>query len=409
MNKRIIVGMLAAVALLLAACGTIGTNGSAPTVKIRPELKVSLYEEDEEDQPQTQPLQRITEPFTEADFEYRQNQQGGITIIAYIPRIKGIRETAAIPTQLQGINVTEIWERAFARGYYTNRSGRYRFQEMSDDGQIFENLIIPPTVTSIGKEAFIGRGIKTLTLPDSLRSIGREAFAENQLSSVKLPANITEIPDLVFGNNQLTSIDIPSRVTVIGSGAFGGNQLTELTIPANVTSIEAFAFAANNISKLTFSNSGKLKTIGTGAFSKNQLKSVVLPEGLTEIIGGSSSYYIEEIIGVSWVKGILGDNPLGYIKIPSTLKIGGSDNNYRPITTSYVPAIEWIQPVRGFIYIGNADAVKVGDNISVGLDDGFNNFYASQGKKAGIYFRRGQIWVTGTQAEFDAFIADKTK
>jgi len=378
-----------------------------------------------------QPAQ--SEPFTEADFKYRQNQQGGITIINYIPRIKGIRETAAIPAQIQGINVTEIGERAFARGsyadgYYNGTNGNYRFVGMSDDEQIFENVIIPPTVTSIGAEAFIGRGIKTLTLPESVRSIGHEAFAENQLSSVTLPSSITIIPSKTFARNQLTSIVIPSRVTEIGNGAFGGNQLTELTIPANVTRINAYAFAANNISKLTFSNSGKLKSIGSGAFSNNNLKSVVLPEGLEAITDSEdtrieSSYgtsYLGDYFGVGYVIGIFSGNPLGYIKIPSRLN--------GDITGDVVTAIEWLQPGGG-IRFSQANAVKVGANLNIRrqyvddagvpggafitggavLDDGFANFYVSQGKKAGIYFRRGQIWVMGTQAEFDALIAEITK
>lgn len=87
--------------------------------------------------------------------------------------------------------------------------------------------------------------------------------------------------------------------------------------------------------------------------------------------------------------------------------IKGTCGNYCPITTAVVPVIEWQKPISGMIYLGNADALKIGDNISVGIEDSFNNFYASQGGKAGIYIKAGKIWHTGTQAEFDSIIAEK--
>ena len=367
---------------------------------------------------------------TEADFEYIQNRQGGITITAYkeFQKDKPVVRDLIIPAQLQGINVTEIADFAFSNGSY-QFTGRGAF--VRRDGDLFENVTIPPTVTSIGDQAFAGRGIKTLNLPDSVRSIGRGAFGENQISSVKWPTSFiagnTVIPAMVFAHNRLTSIDIPVGITTIESGAFGGNQLTELTIPANVTRISGFAFTDNMISKLTFSNSGKLKTIELAAFSKNQLKSVVLPEGLTEIINSiyilgytpgigyryahadlSDISMLRKFFGVSYGDGILNDNPLVYIKIPSTLAYHDfADTFFRG---RLVPVIERVKPRITVIQSDKIDAVRLGeDNINFEADISFNNFYASQGKKAGIYFRRGQIWVIGTQAEFDALIAEKTK
>ena len=361
--------------------------------------------------------QKVTTPITEDDLEYKQNRTGGITITRYKDKVKnGVRDLV-VPAQIQGINVTEIEERAFAGGYY--EWGSYsRFIKWEDKG-VFESVTIPSTITSIGPGAFMARGIKTLTLPENV-TIYSTAFAENQLTTVTLPKNMKEIRYLTFANNQLTSIDIPSSVTVIGSGAFCGNKLTEVTIPENVTRINACAFANNMISKINFSNSGKLAIIEAAAFSKNLLKSLVLPEGLTRIIALGGGYeldnnygygYLTEFFKVADTHGVFGDNPIGYIKIPSTLKGDANTGNgsWRPITSSAVPVIEWLQPIARFIYLGNADALKIGDNINVGIDEGFNNFYDSQGKKAGIYMRRGQLWVLGTQEDFDAFIAEKTK
>ena len=446
MNKRIVFGTLAVVALLLAACGT---SGSKPSRELSNE---------EAAQPQQQASQKITEPVTEANFQYMQNQQGFITIIRYLNEKGSGTRDLVIPAQIQGINVTAIAEDAFAKGWPSGNldsmTGRpLGAYSLSNQGEVFESVTIPPTVTSIGPQAFINRGIKTLNLPDSVRSIGAYAFAknqisslnlsnvtsigefafmENQLTSVTFSAGITAIPRMAFAKNQLASIVIPSSVTQIGVGAFGGNRLTELTIQENVTSIGDCAFAANSISKLAFSNSGKLTSIGTAAFSKNQLRSVVLPEGLTSISSGTSVEFrsifegqggymnLGEYFSVSASDGILGGNPLGYIKLPSISTSDSTsgrrrrdDNQYGTIATAAIPAVEWLQPSRNIIPIQRADALKIGDNISAEvlreLGDGFTNFYASQGSKAGIYMRRGQLWVTATQAEFDAFIAEKTK
>jgi len=374
---------------------------------------------------EAQKPQRV-KPVTEADLEYVQNRQGGITITGYkeFQEGKAVIRDLVIPAQIQGINVTEIADFAFQNGYYRFSSNQGRFNKRDRD--VFENVTIPSTVTSIGNQAFIGRGIKTLNLPEGLRAIGAGAFAENQISSnVKWPSAITVIPITVFAHNQLTSIDIPSSVTTIESGAFGGNKLTELTIPANVTRISACAFADNMISKLTFSNSGKLKTIEATAFSKNNLKSVALPEGLTEIITQMTTVFgdtdfgtirhnqfimsLSNFFGVSTDDGILSDNPLSYIKIPSTLVYNDFNDAFFK-GSRLVSVIERVKPRVTVIQGDTIDAVKLGeDNMNFALDTSFNNFYALQGKKAGIYMRRGQLWAMGTQAEFDALIAEKTK
>jgi len=410
---------------------------------------------DAEKKLQAQAGPKITTPLTEANFVYVQNKEGFITIKRYInEKEKGIRDLV-IPAQIQGINVTEIAEDAFARGglpsmiSIDNSTGQiYEAYILSDKGEIFESVTIPPTVTTIGAQAFVNRGIKTLNLPDSVRFIGDYAFAKNQLSSVTLtnvmeigafafmenklssiewPKFIRVIPGMAFAKNQLASIVIPSSVRGIGVGAFGGNRLTEITIPENVTNIGDCAFAANMISKLTFSNSGNLKSIGIAAFSRNNLKSVVLPEGLTEIGSGTSVEFrtiferkgdyldLDKYFSVSAGNGILGGNPLGYIKLPTTLGEGKGNNNYRPVArNAAIPAVEWLKPNTSmFDDIGRTEALKIGDNISTAvssrLGEGFTNFYTSQGKKAGIYMRRGQLWVNATQEEFDAFIAEKTK
>jgi hypothetical protein len=50
----------------------------------------------------------------------------------------------------------------------------------------------------------------------------------------------------------------------------------------------------------------------------------------------------------------------------------------------------------------NVDDLNLNNNnFPVGLV----NVYKSQGKRAGIFKKAGQLWVAGTQAEFDALVA----
>ena len=442
MNKRTIVGTLAVFMFLLIAAQTVtaqqysakdylkaGDNyfkqgdyvkaieyyeyilDRYPTSKEANDAKKKLA--------QAQAKAKITTPLTEANFEFVQNSTGGITITGYKNEKRGIRDLV-IPAQILGINVTAIAEGAFANGKFSDR-GRY---EKLDKPEVFESVTIPSTVGDIGDSAFCERGIKKLTLPEGRCSIGMGAFAENQLTSVTLPPSFTGISGFAFANNQLTSIDIPSGATFIGQGAFGGNkltkvtipasvttiaagafrdnQLTELTIPAGVTTIGQYAFADNMISKLTFPNSGGQLLVGGYAFRNNRLKSLVLPEGFTISTGEGE---------------VFGDNPLGYIKIPSrihreTSQYSNVRSNTSPLTSLAVPAVEWLQPSGNIVPIEKADMFKIGDNINtrnMGFEQGFINYYTSQGSKAGIYMRKGPIWVTATQEEFDAFIAEKTK
>jgi len=348
---------------------------------------------------------RITEPLTDNDFEYIQNRQGKITITRYLEKGRvGIRDII-VPAQIQGIDVTEIGESAFARGSY--QVSDFRFTFIPRGGEVFESVTIPPTITIIGQFAFLGREIKTLNLHDNITTIGSGAFAENKIAAVALPANLRTINAIAFCNNQITTVIIPSGVTAIGSAAFARNSLTEITIPDNVTRINAGAFARNRINKITFSNSGKLTTLENTAFANNQMTSLVLPEGLTEIItdGGKElgdMYRLSSLAEVNREGGAFDSNPLVYLKIPSTIRRGGRIANR-------VPIVEWEKPIAGMVFLGNAEVLKIGADVNLNIETSFNNFYNSQGKKAGIYIKRGTIWSLGTQEDFDAILAERTK
>ena len=131
------------------------------------------------------------------------------------------------------------------------------------------DVIIPDGVTSIGKEAFREKQLKSVIIPDGITSIADNAFRSNQLISITIPESVTFIGEEAFAWNNLISLTIPNGVTTIGKGAFKGNKLTDFTIPNNVTSIGEEAFMDNKLAGITIPNN--VNFIGKDAFLKNNI------------------------------------------------------------------------------------------------------------------------------------------
>jgi hypothetical protein len=176
-----------------------------------------------------------------------------------------------------------------------------------------QNVNIPPKiagmpVTSIGRNAFLGKEIISVIIPEGIESIGTDAFSDcENLISITIPASVTSLSywyndnDNVFeGCTSLTDIKvatrnpflsseggilynknktrliaypsasgdvtIPADVEYIGWGAFSYcDSLTSITISSSVTIIDNYAFSwCYNLRNISISAS--VTEIGSDAF-----------------------------------------------------------------------------------------------------------------------------------------------
>jgi hypothetical protein len=208
----------------------------------------------------------------------------------------------------------------------------YYAQHLYLNGEEVKDLVIPNSVTSIGKYAFQGcSGLTSVTIPNSVTSINQSAFAScssltsvtipnsvtniytsafrncSGLTSVTIPNSVTSIGSSVFYNcSSLTSVTIPNSVTSIGGSAFYNcSSLTSVTIPTSVTSIGSSAFYnCSSLTSVTIPNS--VTSIGTYSFGNcSGLTSVTIPNSVT-ILAGAAFYNCSSLTSVTIPKSVTG-------------------------------------------------------------------------------------------------------
>lgn len=182
-----------------------------------------------------------------------------------------------------------------------------------------EQVILPTSVTKIGKNAFYKTSIKEIDLTN-ITSIENFAFKQSKLKEISIPEKLTEIGVSAFAdietleninvneknknyvseNGILFSKDkkkiisypiaktekeytIPSTVEIIASSTFEGNKkISKVNLPEKLKLIGGFAFAnCSSIKEITIP--ATVTYIGQNAFNGTSIKEITIPKAVTEI------------------------------------------------------------------------------------------------------------------------------
>ena len=183
--------------------------------------------------------------------------------------------------------------------YFDSRDNCNAIISKSSDNLLLgcKTTVIPPTVKSIGYNAFDGcKGLTSLTIPANVRQIGKafqgcdnlrtlhyeakistwstyaiyeilvddpewgelfyhqigetpflhsgDGYSVIQLDSVTFGPEVQLIPDyLLWGQQNIKRIELPTTVVAIGENAFGNSGIEEIVIPENVLKVGKSAFS----------------------------------------------------------------------------------------------------------------------------------------------------------------------
>jgi hypothetical protein len=177
--------------------------------------------------------------------------------------------------------------------YYNGTASRFRIPDQLNgipikailgwnNGEKLSVVVMPNSVSYIGKNAFSGHNLSTIDLPDCLTYIGERAFVDNDFTSVTIPECVTYIGSDAFSgafmHNERCSLILPPDA-YIGKHAFSGGIINELVIPNTFREIGESAFYGTNIKSLIVEN----EQIGYGAFENADIETLVIKNNSLKI------------------------------------------------------------------------------------------------------------------------------
>lgn len=165
------------------------------------------------------------------------------------------------------------------------RLGSYGY-EYSGDIVIPEKVVYNDasyTVVGIEEQAFRGSSITSLIMPNTITTIGKSCFCYcYNLNPVILSENISELPSESFYECAIKSIDFPEGLKTIREKAFKRCYSLRSVDLHGITAIEKEAFS--ECTALTSAVLPSVDTIPARLFSDcNKLHSFVFPEGVETI------------------------------------------------------------------------------------------------------------------------------
>lgn len=183
------------------------------------------------------------------DYEYQTYNLDGVD---YITLTKYIGESTdvVIPTELDGLAVTEIGKECFA------------------DTSVV-SVTVPDAIQVIDISAFANcASLTSVTLPENMLYLGAQAFLGcTSLKEITLPAaGITEYSWGMFLGAGVETVTLRQGIEVLPTNMFLGSALKEITIPASVKTVMTGALGGcENLTKVKFEGNAPIFTDAASA------------------------------------------------------------------------------------------------------------------------------------------------
>ena len=229
---------------------------------------------------------------------------------------------------------------------------------ITDSDNLYGGLVIPSTVTGIGREAFESADITSVVIPPTIKSIpyrafyrcyklkkvemsenivtiGEEAFASCEaLKDIELSENLTNLGRMAFARCLiLSTIVIPEHVETIGYGCFSNcAELSEIYVDFNNDILDsrencnAIIESDTNVLIVGCKNTiipDGIVSIGKAAFYDcNNLVSINIPDGITRI-ENSAFFSCESLSNVVIPESVeeIGSGAFDYCRSITSLKL----------------------------------------------------------------------------------------
>lgn len=196
-----------------------------------------------------------------------------------ITKYNGTASSVDIPSEISGVTVKAIGERAF---YYENGDdiGRPNMTK----------VYFPSTLEVIGKEAFLYTGITGVNIPASVTTIADGAFQYcNSLVTVNFaPGSLcNSIGQWAFSYTALTSLNLPEGITVLPFASFAYCTGTlDFVVPKSVSLLDESSLFLSAFTSVTFAprtaNDPEI-SFGKYAFAGVKFESFEIPSFCTYI------------------------------------------------------------------------------------------------------------------------------
>ena len=244
-----------------------------------------------------------------------------------------------------------------------------------------DNECIPPFAESSIEKVVIGDTVKripdyffsnldyeeSLVIPDSVTEIGKFAFENSSIENIVLPKNLVSIEEGTFSgsNIELSENSLPGSLRMIGKSAFQNcDSLTELYIPDSVLDIDESAFYdCDNLVKVRMSPNVKL--IPKSAF--NSCDSLTTFEWDSDVkLVGEYAFADDTLLTVFDFKGVEKIYPNSFTGSGVNLVMLGENKNEEATELEVVEA-------SSFENCANLETLSVGGNVTTIKSAAFAN------------------------------------